>query len=372
MLAAFFNYENTLEVREAMTPRPKPGEALIKVETALICQRDLLILSGGFPTRPPIILGHEISGRVTEFGSPIPSSRAKVGDLVAIDPQQPCGLCKYCLTGREHLCTAQRCYGSFFNGGFAQYICVAENSLYPVDEKVLSAKEAAAAEPLACCIHAVRRAQVTPGDTALIMGCNAAGMIFIKLLRQAGVTKIIVCEENERRRDAALYYGADVVAGPEDYKNIVTRQTDGMGPDIIINCDGEPHSLEIAYSLAARGGRIVLYGMIPPGKKVSVDPNKLLANEITVTSAFTHQHTFYRAMEALPSLKLGELVTHTFRLEKINEALDTARRGIGFKIAITPNAEELPTGMTRVRRRSVTLRIPKPHEVESAKEGPTA
>ena len=337
MRGAFFTGAKELEIREVATPEPGPGEIRIKVDSGMICGTDLHILAGEYFAKPPVIICHEFSGYVDKIGAGV-ANPVKIGDLVTIEPHRYCRVCKFCKTGREHLCLDKRSYGSYYPGGFAEYCVLPENTVYPVPAGV-SAREAALAEVLSCCIRGIDRSGVRTGDTVVIMGCSSVGMIFIKLTRRNGAAKIIVSEPSGERREAALKYGADFAVAPREVKALVDRETDGLGADVAIECSGVPVVGEQAVELAGRGASILIFGVAPPGKKIAVEPNKIFMKELSILGSTINPYTHYRAVEMLPSLKIGDLVTHVFPLDKANEAIETARKGIGLKICVEPNAK---------------------------------
>ncbi len=334
MMGAFYTGVKELELREVPTPEPGPGEVRIKVEYATICGTDVHIVAGEYFSRPPVILGHEFSGRVEKLGAGVAS--VKVGDLVTVEPHKYCRVCKYCKTGREHLCIDKQAYGSYYNGGFAQYAVVPENTAYPVPDSV-TPREAALAEVLGCCIHGLDQVAVRQGDVVAILGCSSVGMLFIKLARRAGAAQIIVSEPNEERRGASAGYGADVAVHPLDLQDALDAATDGLGPDVVIECSGVPAATEQAIAIAGKGANILVFGVAPPGRTIAVEPNHLFKKELSLFASNINPFTHYRAVQMLPTLDIGSLVTHIFPLAKINDALDLATRGIGFKIAIEPN-----------------------------------
>lgn len=335
MLAAFYTGEKKLEIREAPTPEPGPGEVRVKVECATICGTDVHIVAGEYFSRPPVILGHEFSGRVDKLGEGVAS--AKLGDLVTVEPHKYCRVCKFCKTGREHLCLDKRAYGSYYDGGFVQYAVIPENTVYPVPDGV-TPREAALAEVLACCIRGVDRSQIRQGDIVAILGCSSVGMLFVKLARRAGAARIVVSELSEERRAASLGFGADFAVHPNDLAATLDKLTAGLGPDVVVECSGVPAVTEQAIAMAGRGANVVVFGVAPPGKKVSIEPNQIFMKELTILGSNINPFTHYRAVQMLPTLDIGDLVTHSFPLAEANDALDLATRGIGFKIAILPNS----------------------------------
>lgn len=335
MLGAFYTGAPLLEIREVPDPIPGPGEVRIRVEAATVCGTDVHIVGGDYFSRPPVILGHEFAGRIDMTGEGVAGDWE--GRLVTVEPHKYCRNCKFCKTGREHLCVDKRAYGSYYDGGFAQYAVVPENTVYPVAAGV-GAREAALAEVLGCCIRGVDRSGVVSGDVVAVLGCSSVGMIFLKLARRAGAAKIIVSEPEAERREAALAYGADAAVEPERLGETLDRETAGLGADVVFECSGAPAATEQAVAIAGKGGRVVVFGVAPPGKTVTVEPNELFRKELSILGSTINPFTHYRAVEMLPVLGLGDLVTHAFPLARVNEAIETVRRGEGFKIAIEPNA----------------------------------
>lgn len=345
MLAAYYTgHGPKLEIREVDVPAPGPGEALIKIETATISAEDRLILERKAPSHPPVVLGREFSGRVVELGSPTFSM--PLGTLVAISPHVSCGKCKFCQTGRPHLCFERQVYGAQYDGGFAQFVIVPEKNLFQVPPGV-TAGEAALAEPLACCIHGVDRANIRSGDVCVVMGCSTIGMMFIRLLRLAGASRIIVCEPTTHRREAAIKCGADISVKPNELEQTLKKETGTDGPDVVVECAGTAEALGVAVSIAGRGARIVAFGIHSHGTNIPIDPAVLHVHELSIMGSNASPQTFWRAVQMLPVLKIGALLTHTYPLQEINKAFEALSHGIGFRIAIHPNG--LPKGSGRFR-----------------------
>lgn len=335
MLGAYYTGKPELELREIPIPDPKAGEVLVKVDTATVCGTDVHIVSGEYFSRPPVILGHEFSGTVAAVGKGV--SRVKPGQLVTVEPHEYCRSCRYCRSGKEHLCTEKHAFGSYYDGGFAQYAALPEYTLYPVPEGV-SPEEAALAEVTGCCIHGVDRSQIKSGDVAVVLGGSAVGIIFAKLLKRAGAASVIVSEPNPERREAALRFGADSAYAPEELQQAVMELTGGHGADVVVECTGIPPVLGQGIGLACKGGVIVVFGVAPPGKTVPLEPNLIFQKELTILGSNINPYTHRRAVEMLGVLELRELITHTFPLSGINEAISSLRNGIGLKIAVKPNA----------------------------------
>ena len=169
-----------IRLEERQIRAPGDDEVQIQVERGGICGSDLhYVQHGGFGTvklREPMILGHEISGRVLEIGKNVQSHTP--GQLVAVSPSRPCAACDYCLHGQANHCINMRFYGSampfpHIQGAFREVLTVHKHQC--VDAQGLSAAEAAMAEPLAVTIHAARQAGNLVGKRVLITGCGPIG-----------------------------------------------------------------------------------------------------------------------------------------------------------------------------------------------------
>ncbi len=181
-----------------------------------ICGTDLHYYKhGGFgeiKLKEPMILGHEVSGYITKIGSNV--KNLKIGQLVSVSPSRPCNNCDYCLEGSQNHCVNMKFYGSampfpHIQGAFREVLIAEDYQCIPADG--LSPEEAAMAEPLAVCLHAVKQAGDLVGKTVLITGCGPIGCLSILAARQAGAAKIIATDLLNYTLDKALSCGADDV-----------------------------------------------------------------------------------------------------------------------------------------------------------------
>mgnify|MGYP001769282883 CR=1 FL=1 len=181
---------------EAEAPVPGPGEVLIRPILAGICGSDLSLYLGhrAAPSFPHV-LGHEIVGRIEAVGAGVPSS--SIGQRVVVEPNYPCGRCGFCLGGRGNICPDKKSAGVSLPGFFSE-LCVAPAGFaWPVGDEIPDA-DAAAIEPLAVAVHAVRASGLGLGDTVAVLGCGAIGL----LLAQAAIAqgaRVIAHETSERK-----------------------------------------------------------------------------------------------------------------------------------------------------------------------------
>jgi L-iditol 2-dehydrogenase len=337
MKAAIFDGSEKLLIGELPIQRPKSNEVLVRIDSATICGTDLHILEKKFEAKPPVVLGHEFAGIVEEIGSEVATCRS--GDLVSIEPHIYCGCCKPCRLGKPHLCLDRLAWGINRNGGFEQYATVRMDMVYRVPKGV-DAEQAALGEIIGCCLNGIHRAQVAVGDTVVILGGGAAGVILGRLAERRGAARVIFSEPNAGRRAHVRRFGFEHVVDPaaEELHGLVIEATNGSGADVVIDAAGRPETAESAIKLACHGGRILFFGVVAPGKKIAIEPNRIFARELTIVGSIRNPFTHFQVMEMLPTLKLDGLVTHRFALEDINAAFDAAKRGEGLKICIKPNS----------------------------------
>ncbi|HSP24481.1 MAG TPA: L-idonate 5-dehydrogenase, partial [Saliniramus sp.] len=215
--ACVLHAKGDIRIEEQPMAAPGPGEVLVRVGAGGICGSDLhYFQDGGFGTirvREPIILGHEVAGRVEALGSGV--SGLTIGQKVALDPSRPCNVCRYCLQGMQQHCLDMRFMGSAMRmphvqGAFRDRIVVDAMQCVPIDD-ALSLGEAAMAEPLAVCLHATQNAGDLFGRRVLVTGCGPIGLLCILAARRAGAVEIVATDLTDFTLDMAAANGADRV-----------------------------------------------------------------------------------------------------------------------------------------------------------------
>jgi len=336
MKAAIFDGSEVLKLQDLPIQEPKHDEVLIRIDSATICGTDQHILEGKFWAKPPVVLGHEFSGYVERIGSSV--KICSPGDLVSVEPHVYCGCCKPCRLGKPHLCLDRLAWGINLNGGFEQYATVRMDTVYRVPEGI-SAEEAALGEITGCCMHGIDRVNIELGDTVLILGGGAAGLILARLAELRGAANIIFSEPNAKRREQIRAMGYNDVIDPfnEDLPAVIAKRTDDLGVDVVIEAAGRPETAAQAIELVCHGGKVLFFGVAAPGQKAAIEPNRVFAREITIVGSIRNPYTHHRVMEIMPRLRLKDIVTHRYPVENILEAFDVAHRGEGLKICIKPN-----------------------------------
>lgn len=232
-------------------PVPKPGvdQAVIKVTSTGVCGSDLSALKGTHLFRvPPLISGHEAGGIVSSVGSA--ASGFRVGDRVVIDPQKPCGSCRYCKSGKYHLCPSKIMLGvTEWDGSFADYVRVPAYTLIPAPDSIAD-RYLALAEPLAVAAHAVRQLGDRALDQCLVLGGGTIGSLITRVLSDRGA-HVTVCEPRESLMATLKLMGAGgVVPG------VANLGSDDHFDSIFVAA-GVPALIDAAFEHLSPGGAVV-------------------------------------------------------------------------------------------------------------------
>lgn len=321
MKAAVYHGIRDLRVEEVPEKELRDNEIMIQVKYCGVCGTDIHIFNGdggSFEVTPPLIPGHEFSGVVVKTGAK--ATKFKVGDRVSADPNDMCGECYFCKSGKQHFCTNNVGIGTTQDGGFAEYVVMREKQVYQFSEK-LDFLEAAMAEPIACCLHGIDLCHIKAGDTVLVMGGGPIGMIMLQLAKNAGASKLILSEPVEEKRDLALKLGATKVIDPinEDVQTVLTDYCENV--DVVIECVGNIHTQADAIRFAGKMATVMYFGLASPDESFPIKPDDIFKKELTVTSSFINPYTFERAIQILESgtIDLRPLLTNIVPLDDIVE-----------------------------------------------------
>src|ERR1700677_5110116 len=305
--AVLYGAEN-LKIETVDIPKIGDDEVLVRVAVALTCGTDLKVWKRGYHARmiqPPALFGHELAGVIEETGSRV-NGGVRAGMRVLPANSAPCNICFYCKKGQPNLCEDLL----FNNGAYAEYIripgrIVRQNMLEIPDG--VSFRDAAMAEPLACVLRGIHETGIQAGDTAVVIGCGAIGLKFIRILAQRRV-RVIAIGKRKSQMDIAKRLGAIATFDVEQIANPVeaVRQLTegGRGADAVIEAVGRAETWEWALQLVRKGGTVNLFGGCPSGTEVKIDHAALHYAEITITSTFHHTPQFIR--EALETIHRGE------------------------------------------------------------------
>ncbi len=340
MKAAFVLSPHKVVIEDAAIPVPREREVLVRVEACGICASDIKFFNGlksyretSFGKSSPGFTGHEWAGVVVSTGQDVKTIRE--GDRVVPYIITSCGLCKYCRAGRENLCAEKR----YVHGGFAEYIKVPEQNLIRIPENI-RVEDACLTEPTACCLHAIEQLDLKSEDTVAIIGDGPMGLLHLQLIRNLR-SKVIMIGHHEGRLKMANTLGADLVINSleiDPYKAVM-EATDGYGADAVILAINNRDAMSTALRLVSKGGRINIFAGAHPDYEISISPNKIHYSELTITgSADALRKNYHEALSLMEkgAVKPSAIVTHTFPLEKIGEAIDAVQKRAAIKAVVKP------------------------------------
>lgn len=336
MKAARLESVGSMALRTVEAPVAGPGEVLVKVLAAGICGSDRHMFKGEYPTAIPVTLGHEFCGIVEAVGAGV--SRFVGGELVTVDPNIACGVCPACRNARPNLCARLQAIGVTRDGGFAEYAAVPEHQAFMLPPG-LDPVFGAFSEPLACCLHAIDKADIQAGGSVAILGGGVIGLLMVQLAKLEGAGKIIMITRQASRREAALDLGATHAFDPTGADTVEdVRSLTGGGADVVIECAGVPETFRTGIAMARRGGNFVLFGVTPAGLEVPVTPFDLLVNEVDIRPAYLNPFTHERAATLVASgaLVLDRLVTRTIGLEEVAAVVGGVPERGEIKVIVKP------------------------------------
>ncbi len=328
--ASFYDIDD-IRYEEMDVPSIGEGEILVKVMVCGLCGTDVSKMKGKIvPT--PAVLGHEVAGEVVEAGEGV--RKFSKGDKVVVTHHLPCFVCRYCRHGNYSQCDAFK-QMNIVPGGFSEYIRVlspaVEKSVFKIPSSV-TYEEASFTETAACCLRGCERCGILAGDTVMIVGAGAVGLLHLQLAGICGAGRIIVSDLIDFRLDTALRLGADVVVNPlrNDAEKVVRDAAGGRGADVVIVAVGNVDVIKQSLRFVSRGGKVLFFAGCPDDSLLELDPNLVYHSEVSLLGSYSSSPVEQRAALRLieeRKINLEELVTHRFRLDQLQDAVDTAIDG---------------------------------------------
>jgi L-iditol 2-dehydrogenase len=314
--AAVLTRPGEIVLTERPVPEPGPHDVLVEVGAVGVCGSDVHYYEhgriGSFVVHAPLVLGHEVAGRVAAVGSAV--SRHAVGDRVAVEPGVPCGRCRECRAGRYNLCAEVMFLATPpVDGAFADYLAIHEDFAFALPDE-LTVEAGALMEPLSVGIWACRKAGVRAGDRVLVTGAGPIGLLAMQVARACGAVQVEISDVNEHRLALAERLGATrVLRAGED---------EPAEADALIECSG--HSAALAAGIAALrpAGTAVVVGM-GPGDMAQLPLALIQRRELWLTGTFRYAGTYPTAIALAASgrVDVEAIVTGRYRLEETERAL---------------------------------------------------
>jgi L-iditol 2-dehydrogenase len=317
-------------------PRPSagPDEVVIEVFATGICGTDLHIQADEFPSLPPVVMGHEVTGRVVEAGA---GAEAWIGERVSPETYfYTCDRCPACLAGRRNLCPQRRSIGSHVNGGFASHVVVPQRNLHRVHDSV-GEHAGALYEPLSCVAQCLcDPAVASPGDRALVVGPGAMGILSAQVLKAQGAEVTISGTPEDRQRlDIAASLGLMPVLAAD-----LAEAVPAPGFDVVADASGNERGIDAALHAVRKGGRYVQVGLA--GRPISFDVDLICLKELVVTSGFASTPRSWQRVERLiasGAVALDPLVTDVSPLSAWERSFGRTRVADGLKLMLDPRLD---------------------------------
>jgi len=336
--------QSDLRIETLLEAEPGCGEVLVAVGAGGICGSDLHYWQdGGFGpirVREPIILGHEAAGTVLAVGMDVTS--LMVGDVVALNPSHPCGICKFCMQSAPQHCLSMRFKGSALRFPHEQGMFRDRMVMHPAQCHRIAPgvpmSEAALAEPLAVCLRALHRGQAFSGNLAgkrvLITGAGPIGALCTMLAARAGAAEVVVTDLQDATLAVATSVGATRTVNVT--KDDLAPWSEDKGAfDLVFECSAAAPALRGAISTLRPMGTIIQVGV---SGDLPVPINLIVGKEIALVGTHRFHDEFAEAVALINgrSLPLGRIVTHAFPLGRIQDAMETAAdRSRSVKVQVT-------------------------------------
>lgn len=335
--AMFYGAGKPFKIEEVPTPKPGPGEVLVKIAACGVCHTDLHYTDHNVPTfkKPPLILGHEPSGTVAAVGNSV--KNWKEGDHVLLPAVYGCGVCEACRRGRENICDNMVMFGNNIDGAYAEYIVVSQHTLFALPDELPLVESSIIADAITTPYHAVvNRGRVKPGDSVIVFGCGGIGLNVIQTAVAVGASVIAVDIAPEKLAWAKRM-GAIATINSKEVERVdkEARKLTNGGVDVAFEVIGLPETQSVAFACARSGGRLVLVGY--SARLMDLNSGRTMYREMEIVGSLGCPAAEYpKVIELARSgkLKVKELVTAHYPLEQINDAFDKLRRGEGIRSVV--------------------------------------
>ena len=350
-----------MEIREFPIPELQDDDILVKVEGAGICGTDVHEWKGDPFGLIPVVLGHEGTGEVVALGKNVKVDTAgnpiKVGDKI-VTSVTSCGDCYICRMqpANTNLCDKQGVFGLIghkeenpLNGWFASHMLIRDPGATYFVVNDLDLKERMILELACVCVHALERAQgamkLNFNSKVLVQGLGPVGLVMIAVLRAAGINHIIAIDGTPMRLEMAKKLGAKTVINFREADTlekrvaIVKENANGVGADFAFQCTGAPPAAKDIYEYIRRGGGLCEMGFFVNNGTYEINPHFAMCNkEINLVGSWDYSAQDYPTTVAFLrqcrelGIPIKDLITHTFPLDQMNEAMETNVAQKGIKI----------------------------------------
>jgi threonine 3-dehydrogenase len=329
-----------LEVSVAPIPKVGDHEVLLEVKAASLCGTDLHIQAwdkwAAQNVEPPLTVGHECCGVVVETGARVED--LEVGALAAVEGHFFCDHCLMCQTDRRHLCLNMELFGVTIDGGFAEYARVPARNVWKLSPNTPPAL-GALMDPFGNAVHAVFAGGDVAGQIVAVTGCGPIGLMAVAICRASGAAHILATDVSSYRLELARKMGADTVVNVSESESEKVIADEGV--DTLLEFSGHSDAINQGLDMLRPGGRAALLGL-PSGEIELRLADQVVLKGISLHGVFGRRifETWYRANNLLKKVDLTPVITHSFALEDIEQALSLMRSGECGKVVLSPPGTE--------------------------------
>ena len=321
----FYIGDGQVQIGESSPRPPAAGEIQIKVSHVGICGTDLHVLHGTMDHRVtfPQLIGHEMSGVVTELGAGVDA--LEPGEKVVVRPLISCNECPACRAGHQHICQRLSFLGIDAPGALQDHWTVPVDIVHQVPSHV-PLQTAALVEPLAVACHDVRRAALASGESVVVFGAGPIGLLIGMLARHKGA-RVLVTDLNPTRLQLAIELGLEAVA-PGEVGAAVEALTGDTGVDVVFEVSGSAEAIASATDFLRTRGRLVVVGI--HSEPHPVDLFRVFWRELHLLGARVYEPEDFDeaiALTAEDALPLDRLITSVVPLEQLADAFDELQSG---------------------------------------------
>lgn len=295
MKAVVWHGGHNFKFEEVEPPQVESGQIIVRVEAAAICGSDFH--QDDFGTKPPLVLGHEVSGVVHEVGPGV--TDFSTGDRVALDPVQKCGACWCCTNGVEHLCQDYRHLGDQeVPGGWAEYVAIDAKNAYRIPDSV-DFTPACLLEPTAVCYQSLERSRFGEGDSILIIGDGPFGFLHAQIARAKGASRIVVSGHYDERleRIAAATGAITCNTHYQELQPVVEDVIGSPGVDVAVEATGAGNAPDLGIHALRPRGTIIIFSYI--WKPLPIQMGLIHMRELNVLGACRSQTGYQPSLELM-------------------------------------------------------------------------
>jgi alcohol dehydrogenase, propanol-preferring len=320
-------FKKPLAIEEVERPKPGAGEILIKVEACGVCHSDLHVADGDWAqlariVKRPLILGHEIAGRVVEKGAAV--QELQIGDRVGVPwIHWTCGECEFCREGNENLCPKQKITGVTVDGGYAEFVKAPASHAAKIPNS-LSSVDAA---PLFCAgvtvYRALKYAKIKPGQRLAVLGIGGLGHLGVQIAREMG-TEVTAIDISEGKLNLAKHLGASTTLNAAA-SDVVKEMRKIGGVHVALVTSAAKAAYEMAFSCLRPTGTLLVVGL--PAESICFPPILMASLEVRIRASAVGTRQDLR--EVLAMAEAGKLRCQVGArpLTEANDVMDALRHG---------------------------------------------